>query len=582
MMAAPFRGIRPLLAAGALALAAWPFVFASAYDHRLLAISGIYALVVLGYQLVFGHVGALALTQGAFFGLGAYAAGLLAVRWGWPFELTAVVAVLAPVALALAVAMPVMRLESHYFALATLGISQIVLLVAIQWESLTGGANGVSGVPPLQTFGATIASGLPQVAMIWSVVVIGAAFVWRLTRGAWGLAAAAVRGDPVIAAVSGIDSARMRLSAFVIGAALAGIAGALHVRVVRVVSPDTLEFAVMVTCLAMTVIGGRTRVAGAIVGAMLLIHLPEWLRILERHYLIAYGAGMLAMIVLAPDGLVGLCERLRERLRPENPPSPPAPTKPSMPVPPAGAPSPLAAKKVGKRFDGVEALADVSLTVSAGEIVGVIGPNGSGKTTLLNVLSGLIEPDRGEVWCGARPTASWPSYAFARAGVGRTFQTPKLIDDLAVIDNVALARLAPPVSEENKRRTVTRARSEAMWLLARLGIAEFAAVRCAAVPHGVRRRVEIARALARAPRVLLLDEPAAGLSGDEQSDLAARLSELTREGLALVVVEHRLGFLRQIADRLICLSAGRLIAEGSPEEVVAEPAVIAAYIGSES
>ncbi|MBX3162175.1 MAG: ATP-binding cassette domain-containing protein, partial [Deltaproteobacteria bacterium] len=397
--------INALLVAGAIGLAMWPLVFTSGYELRVFTIVGIYALLALGYQFIFGHAGALALTQGCFFGVGAYVTGILATRYGIAGHWTIVLSGVVPVLLAMLVAAPVLRLESHYFALATLGIGQVMLLLAIAWQDVTGGSNGLSGIPSLTLFGVEFSRGYGMLGAVWACVVAGAWLSHRITRGLYGAALCIARENPLAAQSIGIDTASLRFATFLLSALFAGVAGALYAHTIRVVSVEALEFPIMVACLTMVVVGGRTSVAGAILGALLIINLPEWFRGLEKYYLIAYGLALLVMIVVAPDGLIGLLRRLRMRLFPRVPGvAPPvvdgaighaaAAVRPARPD--AGAPL-LEVRNVGKRFGGLVALDDVTLAVRAGEIFGLIGPNGSGKTTLLNIVSGIYRADGGTV-----------------------------------------------------------------------------------------------------------------------------------------------------------------------------------------
>ena len=575
----------PLTLAG-LAVIGVTGVFASAYDMRVLTVAGIYALLVLGYQFVFGHAGGLSLAQGAFFGLGAYVTGILGSQLGWGFAVTFPASIVVPALLAAIVAVPVLRLRSHYFALATLAFSQLVLLVAVNWESVTGGANGMAGVPGIELFGWRVGRGAPLLVFVWAWVAIGALLAWRVTRGLYGHGFALVRAAPMAAATLGVDGGRLRFTALVLSAAYAGAAGALQAHAVRVVSPAVLGFAIMVTCLTMTVVGGRTRIAGAIIGALLLIHMQEWFRGLEQYYLIAYGAALLATIIFAPAGLVGAAEQLRARLFAPLP-TPgavaPPPNGPP-PVAPPGGPAVLRIGGLSKAYGGVQALAGVSLAIDAGEIVGLIGANGSGKTTLANLVSGLDRPDAGRIALAGHATSGLAAHRIARLGLARTFQTPDLPPDMTLVDAVAGGCLAATGAGLWQALGggdigLAQARAEARGLLDRFGLAARADERCAAQPHGVRRLVEVARALATTPRLLILDEPAAGLTDTEAAALAGQLRQLADAGLALLVIEHDTDFLLPLADRLVCLDSGRLIASGVPADVAGDPAVVTAYFG---
>ena len=576
-------GIRLPLLAGFALLLAWPLVFGTSYDLRVFTLAGVYALLTLGFQFIFGHAGALALTQGTFFGVGAYITALLALNLGWGFEATLPLAIAGPVLLALVVAAPVLRLESHYFALATLGIGQVMLLVAVQWQSVTGGANGLPGVPGIVLFGWTVPRGLPLAAFVWGLVAIGALLAWRLTRGLLGRAYTVMRENDIAAMSLGLDIWHLRFVAFLLSAVYAGAAGALYVHTIRVISPEVLEFHVMVAVLTMAVVGGRTGIAGAIVGAFLLVHLPEWFRFLDKYYLIAYGAVLLAMIIVAPWGLVGGLERLRARIFPEAPPRAPQPVPLVTGGRATGGGPLLEIRDIAIAFGGVRALDGVSLLLERGEIFGLIGPNGSGKTTLVNCVTRIYTPQTGAIAFAGEDVTRLAPYEVARRGIARTFQSVNLVDDLTALDNVAVARAG--LERSGVRRALgddglRRARAHAMSLLERLDVAQVAMQPCGGLAYGLKRRVEIARALALEPQLLLLDEPAAGLNAAEQADLAVRLRTFARDGLTLLVIEHNMPFLMPLAGRMACLDYGRLIASGTPAEIRAHPRVIEAYLGT--
>jgi branched-chain amino acid transport system permease protein len=582
------RGITAPLLIAAFGLAFYSLISGSAYSLRLMTLAGIYALMVMGYQLVFGHAGALSLAQGTFFGLGAYVTGILGSRLGWGFAATFPLSILLPVLLAILVAVPVLRLKSHYFALATLGIGQVVLLIAVSWEEVTGGANGLSSVPGIVLFGYAAPHGLTLLAAIWAIVALGGIFAWLATRGTWGQAFLVLRESPLAAAAIGLDGGALRLAAFLLSAGYAGSAGALYAHTIGVISPEVLGFPVMILCLTMAMVGGRARIAGAIVGAVLLVHLPEWLRFLGSAYLIAYGVALLGFVILAPDGVVGVLDRLRNSLFPAAS-SEPSPTQSPAPRPlSAEARGPkLAVSGVGKRFGGIEALVGVGFDLAPGEILGLIGPNGSGKTTLLNLITGLDHPDSGTIRFGDIDIPGLLPHRIARLGIARTFQAGNLVEPMSALDTVTMAFLAAQgrvslrraLAEWRNDAPLAAAHSEAMRGLASLGVEAHAGHACVNLPHSARRRVEIARALAVQPHILLLDEPAAGLTMPEQADLADRLAGLAKGGLGILVIEHNMGFLMPLAHRVICLDRGRIIASGTPDQIGRDRRVIAAYLG---
>lgn len=390
------------------------------FGQRMVVLVGFYALMGLGYQIVFGQLGALNLAQGALFGLGAYAAALAAPTLG---VLALPVAILAAAVPAALVAGPILRLRSHYFALATLALASIVNLVAVHAESLTGGANGLSG------FASALPRGPLLLATVWICLIVCVLTYVQLFRGRLGDEARLLREAPLVAATLGIDGGRWRLAAFVAGGALAGLAGAFSAAVSGVVSPDVTGFPVMVLCLTFVVVGGSRHPMGAVAGALLAVCLPEMLRDFQDAWLLVYAVATLAIVRWAPGGLAELIDRLRgARL----------PSRPELAVP-ERLPAATGARRlvlddVVKRFGGVDALAGVSFAIQRGEIVGLIGPNGSGKTTLLNVVGGLDRADGGAIALDDTRFEHLPAHTIARKGLGRTFQTLMLDGDTRTAD----------------------------------------------------------------------------------------------------------------------------------------------------
>lgn len=579
-------GIRLPLIFAAGALVAFMLPLEAPYAIRLLTQVAIYALLGLGYQFVFGLAGAFSLAQGAFFGVGAYVAALSALQWDWTGNLTLPAAVLVAVALATIVAVPVLRLSTHYFALATLGIAQVLLLVAIGWIDLTGGSNGLAGIAPLSLLGMPL-DGWGGMIAAWLLVALVGLALYQVRGSLTGLAFDVMRTDSFAAIAAGVPVERLRFAAFLASAGIAGLAGALQVHAIGVVSPEVLDFDIMVRCLVICVVGGVARTSGAILGAFLVVLAPELFQVLEGYRLLAFGALLLLAILFFPVGIVGSLEALRARWLGATPFTQKLPTlrAPGRSLLATTRPV-LSLERVSKHFGGVVALESVTLKVPRGEIFGLIGPNGSGKSTLVNVVTGLVPPDEGRVIVSGEDVTGRPASRVAACGVARTFQTVHLHPELSVLDNVAVARIGDlpgglfgTLATIGADRRLRRARAEAVAVLDALGLGGDGLRPAGSLPPGAQRRLELARALARNPELVLLDEPAAGLSEPEQAYLAERLRVLKTRGLAMVIVDHNMGFLLSLADRIACLDQGRLVAIGTPDQVRRDPAVIAAYIG---
>jgi branched-chain amino acid transport system permease protein len=585
--------IRPAIAIVALcALAAWPFVMSSPYDLRLFTLAGVFAILVIGYQFIFGYVGELSLSQGAFFGFSAYVTGILAVKAGLGFPETFILSIGGSVLLAALISIPVLRLASHYFALATLGIGQVLLLLAIDWQSLTGGAIGLSGVPLPKLFGTQIGRGWPLLLLVWMFVLLAATVAYQTKRGLYGLACHMVRQNAVAARALAINPDALRFAMFLLSAAMAGAAGALHAHTIRIVSPEGLDFKVMISCLTMAVIGGRTHIWGAIAGALLIVHLPEWLRGFEQSYILITSSILIVILIVAPEGMAGLIEQVLPK---KSRSSDPVARKSHDPrsAPPEGRallPSEtpiLSIQNLTKSFGGVHALNGVSLSLMRGSITAVIGPNGSGKTTLVNCITGIYRADAGAIVLGGSNIVGVSSDEIASRGVARTFQNLRLVEDMTVLDNVAVARFGAEGANLGKAMltgwrdpVLARAREYAMHVLRRFGLEDLAATDCGSLAHGTKRLVEIARAICLEPMLLLLDEPAAGLNESEQAELAEHLQVLAARGLTLLIIEHNMEFLKTLATHMVCLDYGQLIASGRPSAIYQDERVIEAYIGS--
>ena len=572
---------RPLLVAmpPALALAALAAYAASVNGSGadMATLTGIDVLVVTGYQIVFGRLGALSLAQGAFFGLGAFVTARLAAA-GLPFFVTFPAAILLPSLVAALVVGQVLRLQSYYFPLVTIGLAQLLLFAAL-------GSGGLHDVPGVEfTSGVAIPHGPGLALFVWAIAIAGGLVVWLLSDTHFGRFIEIARDNPLAAGAIGLDAGRMRLQAFTLSAAYGGAAGALHAHATSAATAADFGLPVMTLCIAASLLGGRRHVTGAVVGVALLQLAAGVLHLPAAYEPVLDGVVILIALRALPDGLLGLLERRFARPAVVVSPAP----KPITPRKPARIAGPLlAARGITRRFGGLIAVDNISLALQPGEILGIIGPNGSGKTTLLNALSGLSPAQTGRIFLAGRDITSLSPHQVARAGFSRSFQTPQLADGFSALDNIAAARVAlrgqgaPMVLAPMKAESAfAEARAEAMTCLEAVGLVAMAATPAGALTHAHRRRLEVARALALNPLVVAFDEPAAGLDPDESEALATLLRDLASRGLGVIVVEHQMTFLNGIATRLACLDAGRLIVVGPTATVMADPKVAAAYLGA--
>jgi len=513
----------------------------SGYSLHLLALAGALAAGAIGWQIVFGLAGALSLAAGMAMGLGAYALTVLPLS-GWPFGLALAAAAIGPALIFAALTGVIRRLESHYFALATLALAEIAVIIATNWESVTGGANGLLMMPAP----AWLNSAEARAGFAWLAALAAAGAFYGFQRYFGREQLTLLRTEPLAARAFGIHAGPIRVAAMAVGALAGGLGGAAHAFTVGLVSPDVLAFKTMAAILAVVIIGGRRSPPAAMLLALLVTWTPEWLRFLEQTYLIAYGALLLLAIWLAPEGLAALLAKATRALRPARhiDALPPIGLKPAN----EGG---LTATGLTQRFGGVTAVSDVDLALKPGQITGLIGPNGAGKSTLLNLVTGLDQPSTGTIQLTGR--------------IGRTFQTPALVPDLSALENV----------------WAVGAPSQHAWAaLHAVGLTAEAGTPASQLPQGAQRFLEIARALAACPSVLLLDEPAAGLTADERQHLAHILRDAADTGAAVLVVEHDVPFLAALAESMVCMSEGRVIASGDPDAVTSDPAVITAYLGA--
>ncbi len=570
--------------AGALALAVAalvPLVTSNTYYLFVAILIGISIVVTTGLNVLAGASGQVSLGQAGFYALGAYAGALVAARAGLSFWLALPVAALLGVVVGAVLGLAALRVSGPYLAMVTIAFGIIVEHGLIEWDALTGGFGGIADIARPSLGGPPLTLGR-YYYVVGLAVLASLALARNLGRSPWGRALLAVRDSELAAASLGLNPYLVRTAAFTLGAAFAAVGGCLYAFLAGFVSPDSFTLQTSILFLLIVLFGGLGRVLGPVVGSVVLIVLPELLHGFSDYRLVMYGGLLLGSIYFLPGGVVGALAR-DGRGRRDADPAEAVAWRPGA----AEAP-PLDARGLQMRFGGIVALADGHLALAPGRVHGLIGPNGAGKTTLLNILSGFYRPSAGVVALGACALTGLAPHRIARAGVARTFQTTRLFETLSVLENVlvgllggrpgslAAALLGPPSVRARERRL----RAEARGLLAFVGYAGDPDALARNLPFGHKRLVEIARALARRPAVLLLDEPAAGLSQEEIAGLADLIARIRAAGTSVLLVGHHMDLVMSVSDRVTVLNDGRVIAAGPPAEVQQNPAVLEAYLGA--
>lgn len=600
----------------------FPFVASPALTNTAVYVT-IYGIAAVGLMLLMGLAGQVSLGHAAFFAVGAYTQAILTTNYNVNWLLAVLPSVALSMALALLLGWPLLRLRGHYLALATLGLGIIIGIVANE-SGFTGGASGLFGIAKPEIAGHRFGTAADYFWLIAPVLLVAVIVARNIVDSRMGRALQAISDSEIAAETLGVNTYRLRLLVFTISGGYAGLAGVFYAHWLGVVSPETSKFSFSIMFVLMVVLGGIGSVWGAVFGALGAVLLEEVMRQFVPQLIpgaggevqmLGFGIALILLLMTMPGGMAQLGARISERVRSARQAGPAALREKAQqtdelpegashcgeprrfgatdglealgdgPRNPRGQ-TVMSARGVSKHFNGVVAVDNLTLDVRAGEILALIGPNGAGKTTSFNMMTGVVPPTRGSVHLGGRSVADRKPHVIARLGATRTFQNLQVFGSASVLDNVRVGRhlrtrrglvssaLRFPAAKEERR--ITR---DAWSLVRSVGLGEVAERPVGELAFGTQRLIEIARALAMEPEVLMLDEPMAGLSPAERVELAKLLRQIRDRGVALVLVEHDVEQVLALADRVAVLDKGKLIAYGPPDEIRSDPVVIAAYLG---
>ena len=565
-----------MLAVLSVAYVAMAMFVRNSYYQLILTLVPVWALFGVSWNILSGYGGQLSFGHASFFGIGAYTVTLAVVYWTLSPWLGIPLGMILGGLAAIAIGLPTFRLRGHYFALSMLAYP-LAFLYVLQYLGFQEVSMPMHRDHPV----AFMEFSEPRIYTLIAVCLIvgGAAVSLVIEHSRFGLALLAIRQNELAAETAGINARLWKMRSLVVSGMMAAVAGGFYARVLLVVTPDSV-FGMLVSAQAVvvTLFGGVASVWGPVIGAAILVPLAETLQAELGTYLpgiqgVVYGIAIIAIMLLSPDGLYWT---IRDRWSRQKPPDPIPEVAPLATVARpasihAGAPL-LKVEHLSRAFGGLKAVSEVSFSIADGEILGIIGPNGAGKTTLFNVLNGVLSADEGSALLDGRQMLGKKTFEICRMGVGRTFQVVRSFPRLPVLDNVIVGAYGAGLSDHEAIASAVRA-------LHQVGLAEQSGVAAGQLTNKELRLMELARALAGLPRLLLLDETLAGLGREECDDVLDVLARLREQGVTICIIEHTMHAMMRLADRFVVLDHGRVLATGLPRAVVEDHAVIEAYLG---
>lgn len=567
-----------------------PLTAGNEYELRLFMLFLIYGVISVGLNVLVGLTGLVSLGQAGLFALGAYTAAILSIRLHFDIVACSISAAVVTGIFGVLLAYPSVRVRGVYLAVVTIAFGIIVENVAIEWQSLTGGTTGLTSIPRPNVLGFRL-TGFAFYGVLAGTLFIFTLLIHNLRLSRYGRAMLAVAQSETASRALGINPTGIRTLAFVVASVTAGVAGTFYAFLNSYISPDIFTFSDSIRFLLMVILGGAGSTFGPVIGAFILTYLPEYLQQFAIWQRFAYGALLLIVMFVLPRGILGSLGLIFDRFRPVDPipsASEGIAAENSLHHESRELPAELVAQDMTVRFGGLTALSNASLRVKGGEVHALIGPNGAGKSTFVNTISGFYRPNEGRFELDGINLTGLPSRQIARVGLARTFQNTELFGDLSVLDNVRIgydqrlsygffgALFRTPRMQREEREC----RETAIGLLDFVGLLPQANNVAKYLPFGLQRRLEIARALSAKPRLLLLDEPAAGLTTQEIDDLEIMIRKIAKLDISVLLIEHHVDLIMALADTVTVLDYGQVIASDTPDIVQNDPRVIEAYFGT--
>lgn len=564
------------------------------YFYHIAVLVCLYAILATSFNLLVGFAGLFALSHAAFYAIGAYTTAIVTTKLGLvAFPIPLIASVLVAGIISGLVALPALRVSGHYLVVVSLALQIIVLQVIVNWKSLTGGTDGISGVPPYRIGGETLdtplsflmPAALGAVACYW--------FCHRLTRSPFGRALRAMRENEAAAQAVGRNILYMKVTVFALSAGLAAVAGSLFARYFTYVGADGFSIDETIYILAMVILGGTGNLRGSVLGAAILVILPELLKfvplpvdIADKMRLIAYGCILMGILMFRPQGLLPE-PRGRKAMFVATGTEKDKVDADSLLASEIGTPGEtvLEGRNLRKIFGGVSAISDFSISLKKGRITGLLGPNGAGKTTAFNLLTGFLKPTAGEILLRGKSIANRKPHQLVDAGVARSFQDLRLFTNMTVIENVIVALPGQAghavtnifLQPQKVRRQEEANAVRAMEILRFVELEDKAYETAADLSYAEEKLLVVARLLATGAEVLLFDEPMSGLDQTTLQDIFPVIRRLAAHGKAICIIEHNLDVIKELCDEVYFLDDGRTMAVGTPEQLMNDPELAERY-----